>query len=77
MAGNGARSSFPALLEIWTFPRHCLPAMGRGRKGAAGVLDTLGHFHLFFFHFFAVFFSPPNACMSCEVGCKNLEKSRI
>lgn len=52
------------------------PVKGGGRKGAAGVLGALGHFHLFLFTF-SQFFSPPNACMSCEVGCKNLEKSRI
>lgn len=77
MAGNGASSSLPALLGIWSFPSYCCCFASEGDgKGAAGVLDALGHFHLFLFRF-SQFFSSPSAYMSCEVGCKNLEKSRI
>lgn len=76
-AGNGASSSLPALLGIWSFPSYCCCFASEGDgKGAAGVLDALGHFHLFLFRF-SQFFSSPSAYMSCEVGCKNLEKSRI
>lgn len=62
--GSGASPATAAVLPV------------RDGKGAAGVLDALGHFHLFLFRFSQVFLSP-SAYMSCEVGCKNLEKSRI